>query len=185
MSMRGTSSSAAALFLLAACLGAPSGDGCACRTARERAPAKAAHPSGTALSDATKSSPEPSDPAPEPPAAALPDFEDPAWRRVPSRAGQYLVCWKPSLDPVPRNQDLELEVWILRDNAPVRGATLAVSGWMPDHGHGMMRGLRPEARADGSFRVEGVLFHMRGHWLLRFDVLEGALSESAECDLVL
>lgn len=56
---------------------------------------------------------------------------------------------------------------------------------MPDHGHGMLRSVRPEARPDGSYHVDNLLLHMRGHWLLIFDVLEGSLSERAEHSLEL
>jgi hypothetical protein len=102
---------------------------------------------------------------------------------VTSRAGKYLVCWRSLSGSVPRNQDFELEAWVLRDGAPVRDAELAVSAWMPDHGHGMLRQPQAVAREDGSFHVSGMLLHMRGHWQLFFEVLEGSLSETAECAL--
>ena len=51
---------------------------------------------------------------------------------------------------------------------------------MPAHGHGMLRQVQPEARPDGSYRVENMLLHMRGQWLLVFDALDGNLSERAE-----
>jgi len=114
---------------------------------------------------------------------ATPDFADPAWTRVPSRAGTYLVCWRAPAGPVPRNQDFDLEVWVLKDGAPLAEASLGVSGWMPDHGHGMLRAPEVRAHGDGSFLVAGMLLHMRGHWQLVFDVLEGSQSEAAECAL--
>ena len=78
---------------------------------------------------------------------------------------------------------LELEVWVFHDGAPVRDALLAVSAWMPEHGHGMLRQPRVEVRDDGSYHVVGMLLHMRGHWQVFFEVLEGSLSETAECAL--
>ena len=54
---------------------------------------------------------------------------------------------------------------------------------MPEHGHGMLRMPRVVTREDGSYRVEGMLLHMRGHWQLRFEVMESGLSETAECAL--
>jgi hypothetical protein len=124
-------------------------------------------------------------PAAEPAASlpVLPDFTDAAWTRVPSRGGKYLVCWRSLAGRVPRNEDFELEVWVLRDGMPVRGAYLGVSAWMPDHGHGMLRQPRAEEREDGSYRIAGMLLHMRGRWQLFFEVLEGTLSETAECAL--
>jgi YtkA-like protein len=168
------------LFLTAACLGpAEGGDGCACRAEPEPA---SALPASTEPSSAT--------PAPVPlllessaTPPALPDFSDPSWTRVPSRAGAYLVCWRPEGGKVPRNEDFTLEVWVLRDGAPVRDGQLSVSAWMPDHGHGMLRTPRSTVQSDGSFRIEGMLLHMRGHWQVFFEVLEGNLAETAECAL--
>jgi hypothetical protein len=115
------------------------------------------------------------------PPAALPDFTDPSWTRVTSRGGRYLVCWRALDGRVPRNEDFELEVWVLRDGKSVEDALLSVSAWMPDHGHGMLRQPKAEARADGGFRIPGMLLHMRGHWQVFFEVLEGTLAETAEC----
>src|SRR5262249_2967624 len=123
--------------------------------------------------------------SPEPRVApvSLPDFTSPGWTRVASRAGKYLVCWRCLTGTVPRNADFGLEVWVLKDGAPVRDAELSVSGWMPEHGHGMSRQPRSESRPDGSYRVAGMLLHMRGRWQLFFDVLEGSLAHPAESDL--
>lgn len=114
-----------------------------------------------------------------------PDFTDPAWTRVPSRAGTYLVCWRAPAGAVPRNQDFDLEVWVLKGGAPLAEATLSVSGWMPEHGHGLLQRPEVHAQDDGSFRVTGMRLQMRGHWQLVFDVLEGSQSEAAECALEL
>jgi hypothetical protein len=124
------------------------------------------------------------EPPPAPAAApALPDFTTPEWTRVTSRAGTYLVCWRSEPRTIPRNADFELDVWVLRDGAPVADAILTVSGFMPEHGHGLLRAPRAERQEDGSYRVTGMLLHMRGHWQLLFEVLEGSLAETAECAL--
>lgn len=174
----------AVLALFGACLGEKHlREGCACGPERARGPGTSA-PSGQRSDDVNARGSEPSvAPAPREVLAALPDFTDPAWTCVPSRAGKYLVCWRPLAGGVPRNEDFELVAWVLKDGVPVRDAHLFVSAWMPDHGHGMLRRPRAEARADGAFLVEGMLLHMRGHWQLFFEVLEGALAETAECAL--
>ncbi len=171
------------LVVFGACLGSKSlREGCACGPERAQV-SRTLAPSDLGSGVATQEY-EPSL-APDPPeaAATLPDFSDPTWTRVPSRAGKFLVCWRSLTGSVPRNEDFELEAWVLRDGQPAREAQLTVSAWMPDHGHGMLRQPRAEMRADGSFRVEGMLLHMRGHWQLFFEVLEGNLSETAECAL--
>lgn len=91
-----------------------------------------------------------------------------------------MVCWRSLSDEVPRNQDFALEVWVLEQGRPVDGAQLTVSGRMPEHGHGMLRAPRSLVQADGSYLVEGMLLHMRGHWQLRFDVFHGTHSDVAE-----
>ena len=177
------------LVLFGACLGSKgSREGCACGPERptdgKAAALEVTSPVGTTpateehapskVKEAASTAAIPS---------ALPDFSDPSWTRVTSRAGKYLVCWRSLSGKVPRNQDFELEVWVLRDGAPVRDAQLTVTAWMPAHGHGMQRQPQAEAREDGSFHVPGMLLHMRGHWQLFFEVLEGSLSETAECAL--
>jgi hypothetical protein len=111
----------------------------------------------------------------EPPAPAHP-WEAPGVRSATSRAGVLVVKWRPLVggEPVadvPNNAHFELDVWLLDPGgAPLAGQRLSVLGWMPDHGHGMIR--RPIARdlGGGHYRVEGMLLHMGGLWQLFFDV---------------
>jgi hypothetical protein len=61
---------------------------------------------------------------------------------------------------------------------PARARLVAVDATMPEHKHGM--NYRPSVRAaaraparanePAAFRVDGMAFHMPGHWRLRFDV---------------
>jgi hypothetical protein len=180
----------ALLAAIGACVAAPpSPDPCACGPARAQAPtADPALAPGVGVAE-HGSADEPTSPPkqvgppsaePAPAADGLPDLDDPVWTRVPSRAGRYVVYWRSLTGSVPRNQDFDMAVWVVRDGAPAVAAHLGVNAWMPDHGHGMLREPRAEARGDGSFLVEGMLLHMRGHWTLLFDVLEGTFAETAE-----
>lgn len=175
----------AALFLLP---GLAPGALCSCggparpEPAPEATPAPAA-PSTEAPAPAAEAAPAVETPAAPP--AALPDFSDPSFTRTPSATGAFVVAWRPTPAPIPRNEEFALEAWLLFDGQPRQVSQLGVSGWMPDHGHGMLRSVRPEARPDGSYHVDNLLLHMRGHWLLIFDVLEGSLSERAEHSLEL
>jgi hypothetical protein len=168
----------AVLCLVGACLDTGTGDGCACRgtppppVAEAEAEAEGAPAATTTVDEGAARTPA--------------ELEAEGWNRIESRAGTYVVHWRlPDGGEVPRNEDFELEVRVLRDGEPVEEARLAVDAWMPDHGHGMLRRTAVEARGDGSFHVEGMLLHMRGLWLLRFDVLEDVLAETAECELTL
>ena len=158
------------------------GLGLACREESGVAPRA---PEIAAQAHENPAEPEPSaptalEPAPAPPAPALPDFSLPEWTRLTSRAGKYTVCWRSTPAKIPRNADFELEAWVLRDGQNIGEALLGVSGWMPDHGHGMLRQPKIERREDGAFLVHGMLLHMRGRWQLFFEVLEGSLAETAE-----
>jgi len=183
----------AALLLIAACAGGSRqrGLGCACggkpssnapaapaaseRSSDEAAPAPLPAP---AAAQAGESSTVESSPV-----AELPDLDGPEWTRLESRAGTYQVVWRALEGEVPRNRDFTLEVWVLRDGRALGDGHLVVTGWMPAHGHGMLRRPRVERQENGSFRVEGMLLHMRGHWELFFEILEGTLSETAEFEL--
>ena len=162
------------------------GSGALCSCGGPARPGPAATPAGAEARPEPPPAPAPAPaPAAAEPAAGRPDFSDPSFFRTPSATGAFVVAWRPTPAPIPRNEEFALEVWLLFDGEPRHVSQLGVTGWMPDHGHGMLRTVRPEARPDGSYRVENVLLHMRGHWLLIFDVLEGTLAERAEHSLEL
>jgi len=118
------------------------------------------------------------------------------WRAGRSRKQEFDVRWRPLPDPVPENEPFELEVRI----APLAGspghaepgasvlpedAHLAVTAQMPGHGHGMLRAPRAERVGPGHFRVRGMLFHMRGHWVLELQLQTARSTDRAtfEVDL--
>ncbi len=103
-----------------------------------------------------------------------------------SVARKFWVRQVPTPDPIPLNASFELELEI-RDGTdperPVTGAQVFVSGWMPDHLHGMNRRASTTELGDGRYRIRGMLFHMPGHWQILVDVVERGLSERAELDV--
>lgn len=104
-----------------------------------------------------------------------------------SRGGKYTIQWRPVGGEVPKNEHFELEVRLYKnvgdELVPLPDARLAVSGWMPDHGHGMIRQPQAVDQGDGSYLVRGMLFHMGGHWQLFFDVIEDGLSERTDFEV--
>jgi len=106
-----------------------------------------------------------------------------------TRDGLFRLRWRVRGDPPaelpPRNEDFELEVWVFDQDRPVSDAQLTVRGWMPEHAHGMLRSPRALPQPDGSYRVEGMLLHMRGRWVLTFDVVAGTRADVAEFTLEL
>jgi hypothetical protein len=100
-----------------------------------------------------------------------------------SRGGRYELCWRSTSGAVPRNQNFEIEAWLFEDGRPAPGTQLFVRGWMPDHGHGMLHAPTVVDMGDGSYRVKGMLLHMRGHWQLSFDVLQEGQADVIETEL--
>lgn len=61
----------------------------------------------------------------------------------------------------------------------VTDAELAVTAWMPDHGHGMNQEPTVTAGGDGTFVAAGMLLHMSGAWDVYADVSSAGATESA------
>ena len=97
-----------------------------------------------------------------------------------SERGLFEVELSTSPDPIPLNQPFELAVSLTTDGAPPSADvswTLRVEGWMPGHGHGMLRQAVVDELGDGRYRVRGMLFHMPGLWELRVFVIETRIEE--------
>jgi hypothetical protein len=129
--------------------------------------------------------------AQEPAAVPAHPAEAPAWTRghaLESNGSTYVLHVAPPPPSLPDNEPFQLEVWVAdsrRPNVVARDVALAVDAAMPEHGHGMNRTPRITRGDDGRFVVEGMLFHMTGHWELYLDVTRGAVTERAQCDIVL
>jgi hypothetical protein len=69
---------------------------------------------------------------------------------------------------------------------PVRGASIEVTGGMPEHDHGLPTAPRvTRPLGDGVYLVEGVKFHMRGGWeiVLQITAPQGSDSVAIEFQL--
>lgn len=94
--------------------------------------------------------------------------------------GPYRVTYEPVPDPIPLNGLFRLRVTVRdRSGRPIPGVDLAVSAAMPEHQHGMTLEPRVRQTGEGSFEVEGMLFHMPGRWWVQLD-LQGATQENHE-----
>ena len=115
-----------------------------------------------------------------------------------SRKGSYVVSWRLETDEIPFNEPFDLEVQVSRPRsgddpqapspkagAPVEGAQVFVRCDMPAHGHGMNVEPRATELGGGRYRVEGMLLHMRGDWLLGIDVVLDGTAETADFELAL
>jgi hypothetical protein len=131
------------------------------------------------------SAPRGEDPRPASPAPAI------SWEggtALTSNDGAWRIVYEFEKAPIPRGQPFALDVWVFSSDAPDLPRTdvaLSVDAAMPEHGHGMNRVPRIEAKGGGRFRAEGLLFHMPGRWELYFDVTRGPITERAQTDVVL
>ncbi|MEM9383399.1 MAG: FixH family protein [Planctomycetota bacterium] len=144
-------------------------------------------PAALFLAFAACSAPDAADPTPElapaPDAHAFP-FETP--RELVTRDGAYLVTWSPAGASIPINDPFEVDVQVERNDesrAPVTGAEVVMTCYMPDHGHGMLREPRSEELGEGRYRVRGLLLHMDGFWTVSISIVEGGLSSTADDEL--
>lgn len=63
--------------------------------------------------------------------------------------------------------------------APVQGASVKVTPYMPDHKHGTQAVPTATQEADGSFSVTPLYLFMPGLWTVTFDVSDGTSTDSA------
>lgn len=96
-----------------------------------------------------------------------------------SKAGAFKVTYTSDPEAVPVDK---LHSWKLKvetaDGKPVKDAEIAVSGTMPEHGHGMP--TQPEVTknyGDGTYLVEGMKFSMMGWWVVNFNIKAGGKTD--------
>ena len=90
----------------------------------------------------------------------------------PSAAGMYRVALVPPAQAPAINQ---LHSWQVKlaapDGTPAHGATFAVDGGMPQHGHGLPTKPRVTRElADGTYQLDGMKFSMTGWWVVKLDI---------------
>ena len=110
----------------------------------------------------------------------IPDELDLALTRA-SDAGLYRATLAPEAMPVTVGQ---MHVWTVTiqtaDGAPLTKAGFAISGGMPQHGHGLPTAPQiTKNLGEGSYLIEGVKFNMGGWW--RFEI---AINGSVGPDVV-
>jgi hypothetical protein len=99
-----------------------------------------------------------------------------------SEAGLYRVALRPEDGQVPLGR---MHGWVVhlatRDGETFVPSRLAVTGGMPQHGHGFETTPRAtRSLGGGDFLVEGVKFHMPGDWTIRIDLVGPAGPDVAE-----
>ncbi|MFK8016172.1 MAG: FixH family protein [Gammaproteobacteria bacterium] len=122
-----------------------------------------------------------SEPTPEPVAPAAVEWA------AESDSGLYRLVIKPEAGATPIGAFHEWRVTVTdMQGAGVFPATIALTGGMPAHGHGLP--TQPQVTdhlGDGQYRIEGMRFNMAGAWVLDFVVVGPAGRDSASFDLEL
>lgn len=104
-----------------------------------------------------------------------------------SDSGIYRVGYTSSIEPIEINA---MHEWVLHietpEGDPVESAEITVGGGMPAHDHGLPTAPRvTEYLGDGDYRVRGLRFHMRGLWLVSFEIREAERADTVTFELEL
>lgn len=106
---------------------------------------------------------------------------------VVSADGTFRVRYSTRPNPVPLNELFTITALVEKtaDGERASGCTITADAAMPGHGHGMNTQPQVTQRRDNTYFVQGMLFHMPGHWELYFDVTCGGVTERAQVDIEL
>jgi hypothetical protein len=94
------------------------------------------------------------------------------------KAGDLVLAYRPLLGPdhganssrIPMARHFALEVQLCDPSGASAARLRKADATMPEHKHGMNYRPVVTALGAGRFRVEGMMFHMAGHWQLTFEV---------------
>ena len=105
-------------------------------------------------------------------------------RTIQSNGGSFSVTFESTPNPIPMNALFDLTFKIApQEPGRTPESTVVVDARMPAHFHGMTRAPKLGRLPDGTYKAEGMLFHMPGHWELTFDVTQGGKTERAQADI--
>ncbi|MGI9245008.1 MAG: FixH family protein [Verrucomicrobiales bacterium] len=99
---------------------------------------------------------------------------------LPTDGGSFKVTITPESGSIDRNQHFVVGVKVDAGDGEAAGIEVSVDADMPAHRHGM--NTKPEVSPldeEGEFRVEGMLFHMGGDWVISVEVTRAGSTEIA------
>lgn len=77
------------------------------------------------------------------------------------------------------NEHFSLQLSVKPTNADAGPLKVLVDADMPSHGHGMNTKAELVEKGEHQYRVDGMLFHMKGEWVIMVDVVGGEVTERA------
>jgi len=103
--------------------------------------------------------------------------------RFESNAGHYTVALASSPDPIPLGRPFDITVTVTPHRPSPPELEVVIDARMPEHFHGMNRVARMVRLDPTTWRGEGLLFHMPGHWELYVDITRDGMTERAQMDV--
>ncbi len=101
-----------------------------------------------------------------------------------SLGGHYTAALQPSQLLRPRQMQTVVVIVTDSDGHAVEGATIAVDGGMPQHGHGLPTEPRVTRNlGGGAYEISGVRFNMGGWWEFSLDITSSAGSDKVTFNL--
>ena len=88
--------------------------------------------------------------------------------RVASNDGAYSVIWSTTPAAIPVDEYFSVTAQVTPTPARV-----VIDAVMPGHRHGMLNEAFMEHTSADTWTAQDMLFHMHGHWELRFDITDG------------
>lgn len=80
------------------------------------------------------------------------------------------------------DEHFSMLIRLCENEKSVDAKTMRVNATMPAHQHGMNYRPSVTQTSDGQYQVEGMLFHMSGHWQFAFDVFINGRKEQFIAD---
>jgi hypothetical protein len=99
-----------------------------------------------------------------------------------SNGGRYAVELETRPSSIEVNQPFDVTVIVTPKSGTSKDLEILVDARMPAHFHGMNR-VAKLSRSGTTWKAEGLVFHMAGHWELYVDITEGGVTERAQLDV--
>jgi hypothetical protein len=98
---------------------------------------------------------------------------------------EVVIAWRAEPQPIPIGRHFRLRVLACSASGVLLQGPLAIDAEMPAHRHGMNYRPSVTRTGDGSFDVEGMLFHMPGHWQITFELGGGMARRRLTADVTI
>jgi hypothetical protein len=107
----------------------------------------------------------------------------PKKQRFDSNGGRFSVELETAPAAIEVNQPFDVTLAVAPKNGPATDLEVLVDARMPAHFHGMNRVAKVSRGSGNTWKAEGLVFHMPGHWELYIDITQGGVTERAQMDV--